>query len=506
MSHPTASRQVFMNSTFKTWVAAGAGLSLALLAGRLLGLGRELIIANQYGASRTADQLILLLTFPDVMTNLLAAGAMSFVLVPAFSRFSPEQQRQLFWQASCLILCALGVLAVIVTVIAPSLFFGVFAPGLSEASASTLEPYLPIFGLMVPLTGITSVTASWLHSRNNFVVPAMGTSLINGAIISALIYSGSVSAPYAAVGFAVITAAALRYGIQLYALRPALAVPAAPEQLVTRSLLKRYVMAVLAGGVFALFPMVARAFASHIEGGIATFNYGFKLAELPLALAITVIPVLLLPKIAKSLDQNNGDAARQLSRNTLYSTVAIAIAIGLPAAWYAPTIVEIIFGWLGLEKETIAHIAVVAGIAFLALPAFGAVSHCMSVLNGANQQIVPMVVSIAALILFALLSALVYTGFGLSGIMLGYLASYFLAWLGLAIWGARSLGWPIRDLGLSKSIAVLTTLNVALGVAMGAVALYLPSNAAFDIFWGGVWFALSLLLAKHLHFLTDSNL
>jgi putative peptidoglycan lipid II flippase len=65
-----------------------AGLvSLALLlASRVLGLLRESVQAATLGATGQGDVAILMLTLPDLLTGILAAGALSYVLLPLWAR------------------------------------------------------------------------------------------------------------------------------------------------------------------------------------------------------------------------------------------------------------------------------------------------------------------------------------------------------------------------------------------------------------------------------------
>lgn len=62
-------------------------ISLGVFLGRVAGFVREILIAGQFGVSLEADIAVVLLTAPDVLTNLLMGGALSAVLIPRFKRF-----------------------------------------------------------------------------------------------------------------------------------------------------------------------------------------------------------------------------------------------------------------------------------------------------------------------------------------------------------------------------------------------------------------------------------
>ena len=70
-------------------------LGLLILMGKALGFTRELILANQYGANSDSDIAILLLTFPDILVNVLISGGLAASLTPLLVKFeSPLSQRQ----------------------------------------------------------------------------------------------------------------------------------------------------------------------------------------------------------------------------------------------------------------------------------------------------------------------------------------------------------------------------------------------------------------------------
>ena len=63
-------------------------LSVGILIGRLSGYIREIIIASKYGASEQSDNILLMLTIPDLLNNLLASGAIVGILIPLLTSHS----------------------------------------------------------------------------------------------------------------------------------------------------------------------------------------------------------------------------------------------------------------------------------------------------------------------------------------------------------------------------------------------------------------------------------
>ncbi len=477
------------------WFAAGIGLSLVLLLGRVTGFVRELLIAAQFGAERTADQLIVLLTLPDILTNLLTTGAMLYVLVPEFRRSGAGRANALFRQASLYVVALLGSVALVAGFIFPTPTLYLFAPGFSDGQLAAMAWALPLFLLLAPITGLTSISTAWLQSRERFFLPAFGTIILNLALIGGLLAVMWTSRPFLSVGCALLLGGALRYASQVVALKPSRKPRTMEAGVIDWNIGARYLTALLAGGLFLLFPVIARAFASATDGGIAVFNYAIKLADLPLGIAITVLPLMLLPRMTDALDRGAPGHAQEMSRASLFATLAVALSIALPAAWFAPSVVAILYGWTGIEPVDLQRIASLATIAFLAIPAQGAIAHCMSVLNAANLQRTVLSTSALALGILLITAWGLRPTLGLPGLMVALAVGYLVGWFVFAIRGTRVMGWHVGDFGFNRQIAKLVGAATAVGGLVISLGTVLPTMVAFDVVLGALWCAGTLAAA-----------
>lgn len=482
-------------SPLASWFTAGLGLSVVLLLGRLTGFIREILIAAQFGAERTADQLIILLTIPDVLTNLLTTGAMLYVLVPEFRRSDGGRAASLFRQASFWVVVLLGGISFIAAVALPNLTLSLFAPGFSNAHISEMTWILPLFLCLAPVTGMTSISTAWLQSGERFSLPAFGTIILNGCLIAGLVVAAWTGRPFLTVGCALLAGGVLRYASQYVALRSGFAAEHTVPRIIDRKIVARYMTALLAGGLFLLFPVIARAFASDVDGGVAVFNYAIKLADLPLGIAITVLPLMLLPRMTDALDRAEDGQAQAMSRTSLYATLAVALSIAIPAAWFASSVVEILYGWTGLAQADLKRISMLAAIAFLAIPAQGAVAHCMSVLNAANQQRTVLMTSVLALALFVALSWLLKPVLGPRGVMVALVAGYTFGWGVFVVLGTSAINWRLSDFGPNRSVAMLLAVVAVIATAFAGFSQLLPNMLILDVVIGALWCAATLASA-----------
>ncbi|MFN3496439.1 MAG: lipid II flippase MurJ, partial [Hydrogenophaga sp.] len=193
-----------------------AGLvSLALLlASRLLGLLRESMQAATLGATGQADVAILMLTLPDLLTGILAAGALSYVLLPLWARQGARAQSDSLWRLGRVLVVA-GLLLATGIFVAPGLVTGVLAPGLSEAARASAARALWWSAMALPLALLAALWTTRLQHRRDFAGMYGANLVVNGTVVGALLLIAAqrpapLGAPLTWLGWSLLIGMALR--------------------------------------------------------------------------------------------------------------------------------------------------------------------------------------------------------------------------------------------------------------------------------------------------------
>jgi len=408
---------------FKALLLSSLALNLGLLLGRLSGFVREALIATTYGATAEADIVVLMLTVPDLLVNILAGGALGAALVPEFTQ-RPEQSRQLLYQSLIFFGVAFfGAAAgfywqtdLLVTLLAPG-----FAAVQAEHSAVALGWVI----WLIPLTVLAGVVTAYLHAQNRFAIAALGTLIINTSIIVGLylIYAGYGSLYI--VALFVIIGGILRLFSQLLSTRPTWApLTSLSPSLLNRALLIRYGQAMLSGSVLLLFPVVARALASYQgEGSVALFNYAMRLVEFPLAIAVTFLAAIFFPRLSKSFTSDLSQH-RMLIRYGVQITLGLALIAAITLISQSDAYTQIVYGYGGMEESSLKRVEVLTSIGLFILPFQGLSIFLTATFNARKDTRTPLVLNGAGLVFFLLVSNTGIFGQGLEGLMWGMVVSY----------------------------------------------------------------------------------
>jgi putative peptidoglycan lipid II flippase len=343
------------------FLKAGA-LSLALLlASRLLGLLRESAQAAAFGTSALADVVVLMLTLPDWLAGVLASGALAYVLVPAWAGKAPAQvaasQRQIAW---CLL--GGGGLLALLLFIAREPALALLAPGLPAAMQPPAAAALVWSALALPAALLAALWTTRLQHERDFTGMYSANLVVNLALIGAIGWAaGQVRAGTALpwLGAGLLAAMFLRLAWLQWRTPTADVAPlqsaAAPAAMPSPPV---WLWAALSAGLPLALPFVARSVASQAgEGALATFNYAWKLIELPLILAIQLVATLAFPAIAKALAGDDLDATARAVRSAIALAWALACAAAAALLVGAPAIAQLLFGWGRMEPQALARVA-----------------------------------------------------------------------------------------------------------------------------------------------------
>lgn len=429
-------------------LGATAWVAIGIIAGRLLGFAREALIGRYFGTSAAADAIAVVLTAPDLFQNILIGGALSASLLPLFQE---RQQRSELLRISIWTAVTYGVVAAVL-VLSSEWVVGWVAPALTSEAAAISARALPFALLAIPFGALAGVTTARLQASHRFAVPSLGTFFYNMLLVTVILVAGSGPGAIMCIAVGVCAASFFRWLIQILSL---LAGDSAPPAQVTESpgkrpLLRRYLEALAAGGLLFLLPFVARAHATFVgEGGIAAFNYAWKLVELPLGAVLTILPVVIFPTLAEMFrgEDSTRRHARRLAGRALEGILLVSIIVAMMAFMVRIEIAQLVFAGGRMSDASAAMIGTIAGIGFSSLPAQAALAMLFVVFQADRDTSRPFMAGLAALLFFY--AALLLTSPSLPMLAGMLSASY---WLGAVV----LLVVAIRRYELSIGVARVT--------------------------------------------------
>lgn len=350
------------------------------LVSRVLGFGRDMLIAALIGTGPIADAFFVALKLPNLFRRLFGEGAFNAAFIPAFSgllqtegaaaakRFAEESFAVMtFW---------LGAMTVAGEVFMPQLMV-VLAPGFAAdpakfALAIDLSritfPYLVLICLAALVSGVlngldrfTAASASYVLFNVISIacmvwltpfVPTVGHALSWGVTLSGVAQLG------------LLIAAVRRGGMALSFPRPRLT----PQ---VRVMLRRMAPGLLGAGVTQLNLAVDVVIASLLPPGtVSVLYFADRVQQLPLGVIGTAVGTAVLPLLSRQVRAGEASAAI----GTLNRAVEYALFLTLPAALAlilcAHPIILVLFGRGEFEATSVSYSSQCLAAYALGLPAF----------------------------------------------------------------------------------------------------------------------------------------
>jgi len=483
------------------FLKAGA-LSLALLlASRLFGLVRESALAAAFGTSGLADVAVLMLTLPDWAAGVLASGAMAYVLVPAWAAQERAQVAATQRVVSVRLLAGAAVLAALLALWRePALAW--LAGGLPQALRPWGRAALLWSALALPAALLAAVWATRLQHEQDFTGMYAANLVVNGVLIAAIGCAALVAPEFAIAWLgAGLIAAMLARLAWLRRRIPAVEPSAGPATPVALPGARLWWWAALSAGLPLALPFAARSIASQSgTGALATFNYAWKLVELPLLLAIQLVATLALPAIARALAGPDAAEARRAVRSAF--ALAWALACGAAAALLvgAPAIAGLLFGWGRMDPEALGRVAQWGALGAWSLLPQALIAVALAVLAGRGRMAPAVAAYAAALALLLLAGARGFTG-GVALMLLLDALFALVAVAAVAALGPQVRSWlPWRAMAISLgalAVVAALTFGAASAAAWGLVPSLLAAAAAGSAvvamtWWGSIDLRLAL--------------
>ncbi|MFD9943871.1 lipid II flippase MurJ [Nonomuraea sp. NPDC059023] len=297
---------------------------LLVIAGSASGFARDLLVAGVFGASAGTDAFMVAWTIPETAAPLLIEGALSFLLIPYFSRSVEEGRslREVVWAALPKAVLAFVLLSAATAAAAPLIARGL-APGIQEHDLATR--CTQITSLTVLGFGLAGFCSAALRTQRIFGPPAAIYLAYNAAIV------GAIAIGHDGWGITAVACGVAAGGLLMALIQAPSFIRhiGTPVRTGLATSISWTVFAPIAA--FTLLRQaqvfVERFVASSLPpGSISYLNYAQKIAQVPMVASL-ILATVSFPVLARCVAAGDGAGA---GRRVLADTW-VAAAIVLPA-------------------------------------------------------------------------------------------------------------------------------------------------------------------------------
>ena len=313
-------------------------VSAMTMLSRVLGLVRDIVLLNVFGAGKDFDTFVVAFRIPNFFRRLFAEGAFSQAFIPVLTEYKTtkthaEVQILISRVFGCL-MTVMSLLTFVAMVAAPAVLY-IYAPGFHN-DPEKFDLAVDMFRLTIPYLLFMSLTAfasSILNSYGSFSTPAFAPVLLNITMIAGAWWlTPYMAEPIMALGWAVVVAGILQLVIQIPELwRKNLLIPPKIDfkhEGVDR-IMKLMLPALFGVSVTQINLLLNTIWASFMQDGSVSWLYSAeRMTELPLGLIGVAIGTVILP----SLSARHAEQDQSKFRGMIDWAAKVIMLVGVPAS------------------------------------------------------------------------------------------------------------------------------------------------------------------------------
>ncbi|EOD78432.1 putative peptidoglycan lipid II flippase MurJ [Grimontia indica] len=328
----------------KRLLRSGLIVSSMTMISRVMGLVRDVVIANLMGAGAAADVFFFANKIPNFLRRLFAEGAFSQAFVPVLAEYQASDDKTKTRELIAYVSGTLGLLVTIVTligVIASPVITALFGMGwfLDWVNDGPSSHKFELASLILKITfpylwfiTFVALAGSILNTLGRFAVSSFTPVFLNIAMISAAIWiSPNMDQPEIGLGIGVFLGGLIQFGFQIpFLYREGMLVRpkwgwSHPGVAKIRTLMIPALFGVSVSQINLLLDTFIASFLA--TGSISWLYYSDRLLEFPLGLFGIAIATVILPALSKKhVEQSSGQFA-----STMDWGVRMVLLLGVPA-------------------------------------------------------------------------------------------------------------------------------------------------------------------------------
>lgn len=416
---------------------SGIVVAFYTLLSRILGLARELFIADLFGSSSTADSVNVALKLPNLFRRIFGEGALASVFVPIFSAKLTNSKEKatdfasnVFWW----LLIVLLILTCSIEYFMPHFMF-IIAPGF-QADKEKFEITVLLCRISTPYLIFICLSAflgGMLNSVNRFSSFAFAPIILNIAIIAITIYLGDYIGFSIAISYSVIIGGLLQLIFMFFCARRAKLSIKMPYQFYQkdsdiRKLLKLFIPATISSGAAQINIFISQSIASFVPGAVSILSYAERLYQFPLSIIGIAFGTVLLPKLSKLYKTGKNDEIDKTQNNAIKFGLFLSVPCAIGIMVLSHPIIYLIYEHGAFNSDDTIKTANALCAFCIGLPAF-ILSKIFTPIFYANLDTkTPMNITILSLVINTILNIILIEFLGTIGVALG---SSIAAWINL---------------------------------------------------------------------------
>ena len=453
---------------------------LIILIGRVLGLGRDMLLAQTFGIGWEADALATASNLPRIFFDAVFASAVSASFIPVFTEIMEREGRAAATRLAGSFFTVVGLAAATLTVLGM-----IFAPQIvdlmanfdPETAALTARLLTIIFPSLF-FTGIAFSMVGVLNALGEFNVPAAMSIASNGILIVYFLFFAQRFGVYGAAVALLIgwSAQAIMQVPSLwrrgYRYRPGLRHPGLKR-------IFRLMLPVMVSTWIAPINMLTIIwFASALPGGAASLNYANGLFLMVAGIFVLSVTNVIFPEMSRLSAAGDRQALCGLVRETTRTLLFLLLPMSVGLILLATPLIRLLYEYRQFDADSTMMTASALAFMSLGMAGYGIQNVLIRAFYAEKRGKDPLLAGLAGVAVNAILCWILMDRLGVAGLALASAASLTTTALVLIPAAHNMLGGALITGRLILDLGKMALSAVVMGAVVWAVREFL--SGVFD--------------------------
>lgn len=403
--------------------AAGV-VALSGLASRALGVFRDRLFADRFGAGDILDAYFAAYRIPDLLYNLLILGALSAAFLPVVTAYLARGEREraeAFRMANALLTITVSLLALfalVLGVLAP-LLMRFLAPGFSSDLRALATTLTRIMLLQPIFLGLSSVVSGLLLAHHRFLAYAAAPVLYNAGIIVGILFLVPVIG-LAGLAWGVVLGAALHVGVQLpglsrvgFRFQPTWEWRHPGVRKISQLFVPRLIGLVAQQANLLVVTILG---SGLLAGSIASYIFADNLQAFPVGVFGISLAVAAFPLLSSAAARQDASVFREVLNRSLRLVFFFTLPLSVFVLLLRAQIVRVVLGTGAFDWTDTQRTFAALGVLALSIVAQSAIPLLARAFFSLHDTRTPMFVSLAAIVTNVTAALLLARPFGVTGL------------------------------------------------------------------------------------------
>ncbi len=320
-------------------------ITIITLISKILGFGREIVLAYFYGTSYIVDAYIMAITIPTIIFGWLSTMAISYTPIYTEIHINDGYKKSISFSNNMIsIVLIFSLISIVICFLLNNKLVSMLAPGFQGETFNLTSNFLNISIFSLVFSSILQIFTAYLNCNNKFIESSFSMLFFSSTQIIFIIVSGTINLGFLIYGYLMAT---IMQFIYVYIFSYKVGYRFKFDVKITEEIKKSFRLVVpifISNALIQINSFVDKSFASSLAvGSISALNYANILRIFIYTIFTISITTLIYPLLSKYIAERDMSSVKEIFSKSINLIIILFVPITLGIILLATPAIEFVY-------------------------------------------------------------------------------------------------------------------------------------------------------------------